>query len=85
MPGFGRAAYPVAVADDRVAQLALGIQLVEHAVGETRPRHEFALHLHLALGAEVLGQLDQRIRRVPGGPAQAGASVRISSASLLAQ
>lgn len=35
---LGRAADSLAVADDQVAQLAFEIEIVEHAVGEVRPR-----------------------------------------------
>ena len=54
----------------QVAQLALRVELVEHAVGEVRPGHELVLHLDAGLGGEVLRQLDQRVGRVPGRPAQ---------------
>jgi hypothetical protein len=67
---LGRAADPLAVADDQVAQLALGIELVEEPVGVARPRHELELHVDAALGREVLRQLDQRVGRIPRGPAQ---------------
>ena len=64
-----RAADPLAVADDQVAQLAVGIELVEEAVGIARPWDELVLHLDAGLG-EVLAKLDQRVGRVPGRPAQ---------------
>ena len=67
---LGRAADPLAVADDQVAQLALGIQLVEEAVGIVGPRHELELHADAGFLGEVLGQFDQRVGRVPCGPAQ---------------
>ena len=67
---LGRAADPLAVADHQVAELALGVQLVEHAVGEVRPGHELELHLDAGLLGEALAQLDQRVRRVPRRPAQ---------------
>ena len=67
--GRGRAD-PLAVADQQVAQLALGVELVEHALREVRPGHELVLHLDAGLRGEVLRELDQRIGRVPGGPAQ---------------
>jgi hypothetical protein len=67
---LGRAADPLAVADDQVAEFAVGIQLVQHAVGEVRPGHEFELHVDAGLRGEVLGKFDQGVGRVPGGPAQ---------------
>ena len=67
---LGRAADPLAVADDQVAELALRVELVEHPVGEVRPGHELELHVDLGLGGEVLAQLDQRVGRVPSGPAE---------------
>ena len=67
---LGGAADPLAVADDQVAELAVRVELVEEAVGIARPRHELELHLDAGLGGEVLRQLDQRVGRVPSGPAQ---------------
>ena len=67
---LGRAADPLAVADDQVAQLALGVELVEEAVGVVGPRHELELHVDAGFGGEVLGKFDKRVRRIPGGPAQ---------------
>jgi hypothetical protein len=66
----GVRAEPLAVADHQIAQLALGVELVEEAIGEVGPGHELEVHLDAALGGEVLGQLGERIRRVPGRPAQ---------------
>ena len=67
---LGGAADPLAVADHQVAQMAARVQLVQEAVGKARPGHELEFHVDPGLGGEVLRQLDQRIRRVPGGPAQ---------------
>ncbi|MNV82940.1 hypothetical protein D3C71_1767110 [compost metagenome] len=61
---------PLAVADDQVAEFALGVEFVEKAVGVAGPGHEFELHVDIGLGGEILGQFDQRVCRVPGGPAQ---------------
>ena len=67
---LGRAADPLAVADDHIAELPLRIELVEHPVGEVRPGHELELHVDLGLGGELLAQFDQRVGRIPGGPAE---------------
>ena len=70
VPVLGGAADPLAVADEQVAELALRVELVEEAVREAGPGHEFELHRDSRLGREVLGELDQGVRRVPRGPAQ---------------
>jgi hypothetical protein len=64
---LGAAADLLAVADDEVAKLAAGVQLVQRAVGEIRSGHELEVHLDAALRLDVPGELDQRVRRVPGG------------------
>ena len=70
MAVLGGAADPLAVADQQVAELPAGVQLVEKPVGEVRPGHELEIHPDAGLGGEVLGQLDESICRVPGRPAQ---------------
>ena len=70
VPVLGRAADPLAVADDQVAELALGIELVEKAVGVVGPRHELELHGDAGFGGEVLAQLNKGVGRIPCGPAQ---------------
>ncbi len=67
---LGAGAEPLAVADHQVAELAARVELVEEAVGEVGPGHELEVHLDAARGGEVLGQLGQRVGRVPGRPAQ---------------
>src|SRR5262249_3136081 len=57
-------------ANDQVAELAVGIELVQEAVGIARPGDELVFHSDAGLGREVLGQLHQRIGRVPGRPAK---------------
>ena len=52
------------------------------AVGEVGPRHELELHVDAGLRGEVLRQLDQRIGRIPGRPAQGdGLALRMGSAA----
>jgi hypothetical protein len=67
---LGRAANPLAVADDQVAELALGIELVEEAVGVVRPGNEFELHGNAGFGGKILAQLNKSVRRVPRRPAE---------------
>ncbi len=66
----GAAADPLAVADHQITELAARVELVDETVGEVGPRHELELHLDAGLGGEVLGQLGQRVGRVPRRPAQ---------------
>ena len=70
MAVFRAAADPLAVADQQIAEFAAGVQLVEHAVGEVRPGHEFEIHGVAVFGLEFLRQLDKRVGRIPGRPAQ---------------
>ena len=70
MAVLGGPADPLAVTDNEVAELALGIELVEEAIGVARPRDELVFHLNAGLGGEVLRKLDQRVGRIPRRPAQ---------------
>ena len=65
-----RAADPLAVADDQVAQLAVRVELVEEAIGIARPGDELVLHLDAGFFGEVLAELDERVGRIPCRPAQ---------------
>ena len=65
-----RAADPLAVADDEIAERAVRIELVQEAIGIARPWHELELHGGAGLSGEVLGELHQGVRRVPCGPAE---------------
>ena len=67
---LGGAADPLAVADDEIAQLALGIEFVEEAIGIARPRDELVFHLDASLGGEVLAELHQGVGGIPGRPTQ---------------
>jgi hypothetical protein len=70
MAVLGGTTNPLAVADDEVAELTFGIELVEEAIGIVGPRHELELHVDAGFGCEVLAELDQRICRIPGRPAK---------------
>ena len=58
VPVLGGAPDPLAVADQQIAQLALGVQLVDETVGKAGPGHELELHCNAGLGGEILRQLD---------------------------
>ncbi len=65
-----RAADPLAVADDQVAEFAVRVELIDEPIGIAGPGNELVLHLDPGLFGEILAQLDQRVRRVPCGPAK---------------
>jgi hypothetical protein len=67
---LGGAADPLAVTDNDVAELALGIQFIEKAIRVAGPRHELVFHLNSGLGGEVFRELHQSVGRVPCRPAQ---------------
>ncbi len=70
MAVFCTTTYPLAIADKQVTQLAAGVQFIEHTVGKVGPRNELKAHGVAGLRFEFFGQFDQRVRRVPSGPAQ---------------
>ena len=51
---LGGAADPLAVPDHQVAELAAGVQLVQHPVGEVRPGHELEVHFVAGLRFKLL-------------------------------
>jgi hypothetical protein len=67
---FSGAADPLAVADDQIAELAVGIELVEETIGVARPRDELVFHFDSSFFGEILAELDKGVGRIPCRPAQ---------------